>query len=73
VKEGDIIEAFDDYPLHLSDCRRTPCHTKAKLCCPPVLFDKVEFAMVFGVEVAQVAPRLDQLLKLGLLRYEVGL
>ena len=52
VKERDIIEALYDYPLHLHNCYRAPCHPKAKLCRPSVLFDKIQFAVVFWVEVA---------------------
>ena len=73
MKEGDIIQALDDLPLHLIYCRCMPYHTETEFCCPPILFDKVDFTMVFGVKVAQMATRLDQLLKLGLLRVEVGL
>ena len=45
MKERDVIEALYDYPLHLRDCCRMPCHPKAKLCCPPVLFDKIQFTV----------------------------
>ena len=40
---------------------------------PPILFNKVEFAMIFWIEVTQMTARLDQLLKLGLLRDEIRL
>jgi hypothetical protein len=73
VKEGNVIEALDDYPLHLIDCGRAPCHTETELCRPPVLFDEIEFTVIFGIEITQMTMRLDQLLKLGLLRDEVGL
>lgn len=73
VKEGNIIKALDDFPLHLIDGCRTPCYTKTKLRCSPILFDEVEFAVIFWVEVAQMAARLDQLLKLGLLRDKFSL
>jgi hypothetical protein len=73
VKEGNVIEALDDLLLHLIDCCCTPCHTETELRCPPVLLDEVELTVVFGVEIAQMAARLDQLLKLGLLRDEIWL
>jgi hypothetical protein len=37
------------------------------------LFDKIKFTMVFWIEIAEVPTRLDQLLKLGLLRDEIWL
>jgi hypothetical protein len=73
VKEGDIIEALDDLPLHLIECCRVPCHTETKLRRPPVLFDKVKFTMVFWIEIAEMPTRLNQLLKLGFLRDKIGL
>ena len=73
VKEGNIIEALNDFPLHLVDRCRAPCYTETELRCPPILFDEVEFAVIFWVEVAQMATRLDQLLQLGLLRDKISL
>jgi hypothetical protein len=73
VKEGDVIEGLDDLPLHVIDCCRAPCHTETELCSPPILLDEIELTVVFWVKVAQMATRLDQLLKLGLLRDEIGL
>src|SRR6267154_3848436 len=73
MKEGHVIEALDDCLLHCIDCCRVPCHMEMELRCPSVLFNEVEFAMVFGVKVAQMPMRLDQLLKLGLLRDEIRL
>ena len=40
---------------------------------PPILLDEVQFAMVFWVEVAEVAARLHKLLNLRLLVNEVWL
>ena len=73
VKEGNIIAALNDLPLHLVNCCRAPCHTEVKLRCPPILFYKVEFTMVFGIEIAQMPARLNQLLKLRLLRDKIRL
>jgi hypothetical protein len=73
VKEGNIIKGLDDIRLHLVDRCRAPHHTVTELCCSPVLLNKVELAVVLRVEVAQVAARLNQLLKLGLLRDKIGL
>jgi hypothetical protein len=71
VKERDIIEAFNDLFLHLVNRCHMPCHTEAELYCPPVLFDKIEFIVVFGIEITQMPMRLNQLLKLGLLRDKI--
>jgi hypothetical protein len=73
VKERNIIKALNDFLLHLINCHRTLCHIKVELHCFSVLFDKVEFTMILEVKVIQVATRLDQLLKLGLLRHEIRL
>jgi hypothetical protein len=73
VKEGDVIEGLDDFFLHLVDRRRAPCHAEMKLCCAPILFNEVEFAVILGVKITQMPARLDQLLKLGLLKDEIGL
>ena len=73
VKEGDVIEGLDDLPLHLINCCRMPCHTETELCSPPILLDKIELTVILWVKVAHVATRLNQLLKLGLLRNEIGL
>jgi hypothetical protein len=73
VEEGNIIETLNDHPLHLIDCCCVPCNMEIELHHPPILFDKVEFTMIFRIEVTQMTTRLDQLLKLGLLRDEIGL
>jgi len=73
VKEGDIIKALDDFSLHLNDCCHAPCYIETKFCCSPILFGKIQLAVILGVKVTQMAMRLDQLLKLGLLRYKIRL
>jgi hypothetical protein len=73
VKEGDVIKALDDLALYLIKCCGAPCHTEMELCCPPILLDEVELAVVFWVEITDMAARFDQLLKLGLLGDETGL
>jgi hypothetical protein len=73
VKEGDIIEAFFDRPLHLINRCHAPCHTETELRRPPILFDKIKFAVIFWIKITEMPARLDQLLKLRLLRDEVGL
>ena len=73
MKEGDIIEALDDFPLHLVDCRCAPCYTETELGSTPILFNEIEFTMVLGIKIAEMPAILDQLLKLGLLRHEIGL
>ncbi len=73
MKEGNVIERLDDLPFYFIDCNYTPCHAEMELCRFPILFDKVKLTMVFWIEITQMAARLDQLLKLGLLRYKVRL
>jgi hypothetical protein len=73
MKEGHIIKASDDLPLHLVNCCHTPCHMETELCCSPILFDEVELAVILRVEITQMSTGLNQLLKLGLLGHEVGL
>ena len=73
LREGDIIQALNDLPLHLIDFCHVSCHMKTELCHTPVLLDEVELAMVFQVKVAKMTMRFDQLLKLGLLRDEIRL
>jgi hypothetical protein len=73
VKERDVIEALDDFFLHLADRQRVPCHAETKLGRPPILFDKIELTVVLGVEIAKVPMGLNQLLKLGLLIDDIGL
>ena len=73
VKDGDIIQTLDDFLLHLVNCLHAPCLGEMELCCSPVLFNKIQLTMIFWIEIAKMAMRLDQLLKLGLLRHEIGL
>jgi hypothetical protein len=50
--KGDVIKTFQHFPLHF---RKGPCTTsnpKTKLHRAPVLFDKIEFTVIFGIEVA---------------------
>ena len=44
-----------------------------ELCYTPILFNKIEFAVIFGVKIIYMFMRFDQLLKLGLLRDEIRL
>ena len=48
-------------------------NTELKLCRIPVLLDKIYFAVIFRIVVAQMAARFDVLLEQRLLRFEVGL
>ncbi len=73
VKEGDIIEALDDFCLHLSNCCHVFCHMEPEFCCSPILLNKIDFAVILWVKIAQMAMQLDQLLKLEFLRNEIGL
>jgi hypothetical protein len=73
VKEGDVIKALDDLFLHLFNRCCAPCHAKTKFCRAPILFDEVQLAVILWVKITQVSARLDQLLKLGLLRDEIWL
>ena len=67
MKERDIIKALNDVPLHLVDHCCALCHMEMQLGRSPVLLDKVELTVILGVKIADVAARLNQLLKLGLL------
>ncbi len=73
VKDRDIIQTLDDFLLHLVNCLHMPCFAEMELCCSLVLFDKIQLTMIFWIEIAKMAMQLDQLLKLGLLRHEIGL
>ena len=73
LKQGHIIEARDDLPLHLLNCFCTPCHPKSKLRGSPVLLYEIELAVVLGVEVTKVTALFDELLQVGFLIQEVGL
>jgi len=73
VKEGDVIEALDDLPLHLINCCCMPCHSETELHHPPILFNEIHLTVVFQVEITQMATGFNQLFKLGLLRPEVRL
>ena len=73
LKEGNIIKALGNFVLHLVDRCRAPCYTETKLCSSSVLLDEIKFTVILRIEVAQMAARLNQLLKLGLLRHEIGL
>jgi hypothetical protein len=73
VEEGDVIETLNDRPLHLVNHCCVPCNTETELHHPSILFNKVEFTMIFRIEATQMTVRLDQLLKLGLLRDEIRL
>ena len=57
-----MVKTRNDLLLHPIDYRRMLYDLKTKFCCFLVLFDKVEFAMVFEVEVAQITTQLDILL-----------
>jgi hypothetical protein len=71
--KGDVIETLQHFLLHLTKGPCTARNTVPKLCCTPVLLNKVEFAMILRIEVAQMTMRLDILLEQGLLRYEIEL
>jgi hypothetical protein len=73
VKERNVIEAFNDFPLHLIDGCHAPCHPETEFCRTPILLNKIELAVILRVEVTQMATRLNQLLKLGFLRHKIGL
>ena len=55
VKEGNIIKALDYLLLYLINCCRMPCHTETELHCPPILFNEIEFTVIFWIEITQMA------------------
>jgi hypothetical protein len=73
LEQHDTVKALDDSLLHLSNCLCTTCFAKLCLCSTPILLNEVELTVVFGIEVAQVAMRLNKFLKLRFLPNKVSL
>jgi hypothetical protein len=62
LKQWYIVEAHDHILLDPIDCHRT-CHDpKSKLGSSPVLLDEVQFAVVFGIKITQMATAFNELL-----------
>lgn len=72
LKQGHIIKACNDLPLHLLNCLCTPCHLKSKFHTPPVLLNEIQLIVILGVEVTKVTASLDELLQEFLIQ-KVGL
>src|SRR6266849_10368976 len=71
--KGDVIETCQHFLLHLVKGLCMASDTEPKLCCTPILLNKVQFAVVLGIIITQVTTRFDIFLELRFLRYEVGL
>jgi len=69
----NAVKALLDSVLHLLECLRSGGHAVSGFGRTPVLFDKVQFAMVLRIEIAQMTVPLDELLELRALICEVGL
>src|SRR5712675_972632 len=55
VKQWYIVKALDHLLLHLPDCRCTPHDPKLKFGSSPVLLNEVQFTVVFGIKITQMA------------------
>src|ERR1700679_265808 len=66
LKQGNVVQAGYNMFCHLLNGCRTFHGTEPKFCCAPVLFNKVQLAMILGVKVAEMSARLDEFLKLRL-------
>jgi hypothetical protein len=71
--QGNVIQAGYDIFFHLLHGCRMIHGSESIFCHAPVLLNKIQFAVIFWVEVAEVATRLDKLLKLRFLINEVRL
>jgi hypothetical protein len=71
--KGDIIKTSQHLPLHLIKGLCMASNAEPKLCCAPVLLNEVQFTVVLGIVITQVAMGFDIFLKQWLLRCEVGL
>jgi hypothetical protein len=60
---GNAIQRSQYLLLHVLNSGTSPCCTKVKFGSTPVLFNKVQFTVVFGVKVTEVAVLLNKLLK----------
>jgi hypothetical protein len=69
----DVIKTCQHFPFHLPKGPCTASNAESELRRAPVLFNEIQLAMIFGIEVAQVAARFDILLEQRLLRHEIGL
>jgi hypothetical protein len=64
LKQGNVIQAGYNIFFHLIHSCPARHGTKTIFCRAPVLLNKIEFAMILRVEVADMATQLDELLKL---------
>ena len=62
VKQWYIVKALDHLLLHLPDCRCAPHDPKSKFGSSPVLLNEVQFAVVFGIKITQMATAFNELL-----------
>jgi hypothetical protein len=73
VKQRYIVEAHSHPSLHLLDCCHVPHDTKLSLGSSPVLFDEIQFTVVFGIEIDQMTTTFNKLLQMRLLVSEIRL
>ena len=62
LEKGDTIKGLPYSGTHVLDCVRSCCCAILELCHALVLLDKVEFAMILGIKITELAARLDKLL-----------
>ena len=73
MKEGDGVKALPDSHLHILNALCSGGDAISRFGCTPELLNEVELAMIFGVEVTQMATPLNKFLELGSLVCEIRL
>jgi hypothetical protein len=73
VKQRYIVKACSHPSLHLLDCRHALHNLKLSLGSSPVLFDEIQFTVVFGIEIDQTTTAFNELLQMRLLVSEIRL
>ena len=73
LKQWNVIQACSDKLFQLINGYRTLYEMESKFCHASVLLDKIEFAVILWVEIAEVIAGLDEFLKLRLVTDKVAL
>ena len=73
LKQWNVIQACSDKLFQLINGCHALHGTESKFCCAPELLNEIEFAVIFWVEIAEVAAGLDEFLKLRLVAGKVAL
>ena len=64
---GDVIKTTQHFPFHLVNGPCMAGNAESKFCCTPILLNEIEFTVVFGIVVTQMAIQFNILLKQWLL------